>query len=287
MRLHRYAIREPGSWRGSLNLITRESPHRVGLELSCEVATGWRSGLIATVELGGEEEHLELTLAIPGLFIHLGLASTLTRRTLGWLTRPGRLGYGGREFGITINDGRLRILIAAPDFGSTREPRFAWSRFLRGGRQLRRTFRPEPLGDHRRALAGWEFTIAPLDTLLGSRRATFQTTGTVRAVVPMPEGAYPCTVTLHDALSRRPRWPWRKQRWPSADVELDTPIPVPGKGENAWDIDDDALHSHHGPAADVAAALASVTESALRDRERYATLEWAPAGGWPVLEGSR
>jgi hypothetical protein len=287
MRVHRHAIREPGSWRGWLNLITRESPYRVGLELSCEVATRWRSGLIATVELGGDEEHVELTLAVLGLFVHLGLASPLTRRTLGWLTRPGRLGYGGREFGIKIHDGRLRMLIAAPDFGSTREPRFTWTRFLRGGRAFRRTFRPEPLGDHCRALGGWELTIAPLDTLLGPRRTDYDAIRTVRAVVPMPEGAYPCAVTLADAVCRRPRWPWRKQRWPSADVALDTPIPVPGKGENAWDCDDDAIHSHHGPAADVAAALAAVTESALRDRERYATLAWTPAAGWPVLEGSR
>jgi hypothetical protein len=56
----------------------------------------------------------------------------------------------------------------------------------------------------------------------------------------MPEGKYPAHVKRERRTWKRPRWftPLVREYW---DVDVESGIRVPGKGENSWDCDDDAI----------------------------------------------
>ena len=86
---------------------------------------------------------------------------------------------------------------------------------------------------------------------------------TVRVNVPMPEGDYPATVQLDQAVWKRPRWPFA-QKIHRADIELDKPIPIPGKGENSWDLDEDAIFSLTTPAKTPQEAVDALVRSAMK-----------------------
>lgn len=285
MRVHRHAITEPGDWRGWWNLYRDETEGIV--ELSVQLNRRWKSSYIATVEIGGQEDPIEFCIAVPRLFfVHLGINGRWLFRHLSF--RPPILGYEGREFGLKFNDGRLRVLVGAPDHGSTSEPRFAWTWPLRvggrRGRNRRRTFRPYPIGDHSPWLAGHEFSITldPRDLIGGRRkRLSHEVVYEEPATVPMPEGEYPCTVKLEQSVWGRPRWRWNREIALHADVDMGVPIPVPGKGENSWDCGDDATHSMWLPATSVPEAISKVAADAMRTRERYASATWQPSDGWP------
>lgn len=97
----------------------------------------------------------------------------------------------------------------------------------------------------------------------------------------MPEGKYPCVVELYTARWKRPRWPWPKtiQR---ANVIVEGGVPIPGKGDNDWDMGDDFLYDSTFPAKTVIQALAEVEQSVARTRIKYASEGWTPDAGWPA-----
>lgn len=67
------------------------------------------------------------------------------------------------------------------------------------------------------------------------------------------------------------------RHYPGDGEQGGKPIPVPGKGENSWDCDDDAIHSSHGPHSTVHQAVAALVASVYRDRTRYGSgPEWQP-----------
>lgn len=104
----------------------------------------------------------------------------------------------------------------------------------------------------------------------------------VRSVVAMPEGNYPCLVAFERVTWGRRRWPWSRKTRTHADVEMLIPVPEPGKGENSWDIDDDATYALSGAFRTVADATAAVASSAMRRRESYGSgAAWVPDKGWP------
>lgn len=82
------------------------------------------------------------------------------------------------------------------------------------------------------------------------------------------EGTYPVRWEKVVHEWRRPRW--FIKRMIKFDLKMDgKPIPVPGKGENSWDCEDDAIHSLCTPANNLPEALSHLTNSVLRTRERY------------------
>lgn len=120
-------------------------------------------------------------------------------------------------------------------------------------------------------------------------RSTEIVEGPTDVVVPMPEGAYKATVTLERSTWKRPRWPWPQihhsyeldvvsrpgpngpyvpENAGPGEPQSDGYIPVPGKGENAWDCGGDGIFSQHGSGRTVEAAIARVVQSALRERRR-------------------
>lgn len=105
--------------------------------------------------------------------------------------------------------------------------------------------------------------------------------------IPMPEGVYRAAVKIERRRWKAPRWPWAKSLY-TYDVDVlsrpspsgpyvpegDGPrtsgyIPVPGKGENAWDCGPDGIFGSSGPGRTVEEAVGHVVASALRDRKRH------------------
>jgi hypothetical protein len=62
-----------------------------------------------------------------------------------------------------------------------------------------------------------------------------------------------------------------------AEITPDKPIPVPGKGENSWDCDDDASYGMTCAAQTPAEAVAHYSASIQRDRQRHGGNHWVPA----------
>lgn len=113
--------------------------------------------------------------------------------------------------------------------------------------------------------------------------------GPVGVTIPMPEGGYQATAKIERSTWKRPRWPWPQVHY-GYDVDVisrpgpDSPytpelvdgerpsgyIPVPGKGENAWDCGPDGTFSMSGPGRTIEAAIGDVVAQALRERKRHA-----------------
>lgn len=132
----------------------------------------------------------------------------------------------------------------------------------------------------------WRYGYIDLtDKLLGKVTVNDHAVDSKRVTVPLPEGGYPATVELRRVTRRRPRT--RMTTLYRYDITPDVAIPEPGKGENSWDIDDDATYSQSGPCAGpdsewVTAAVTGLAQSVMRQRERYGSGQaWVPDRGWP------
>jgi hypothetical protein len=121
-----------------------------------------------------------------------------------------------------------------------------------------------------------------LDAILGPQEMKREPVGDPEVVtIPMPEGNYLGRSTIERCTWKRPRW--FAERWSSAKVTMDPredasfkPIPIPGKGENSYDIDDDALYTMSTKARSHGEAVAKVVENVLTTRERRGGLNWRP-----------
>lgn len=101
-------------------------------------------------------------------------------------------------------------------------------------------------------------------------------------VIGMPEGTYQATARLFLSTWTHSRFGWPRRRIVRCDVQIPVGIAHPGKGENAWDCDDDALFGWCGPAETIPEAIGKVVTSVLRDRERYGGYSWQPATPAPL-----
>ena len=119
----------------------------------------------------------------------------------------------------------------------------------------------------------------PIDTFLGrAEHSEERTYPTEDIIVAMPEGNYRGKAVRKVEAWKRKRWPF----WPSAQriaryhVDMEEPIPFPGKGENSWDCGQDALYGSTFPAETMQEAIASVTQSVLDSRYKYGGKNWKP-----------
>jgi hypothetical protein len=102
--------------------------------------------------------------------------------------------------------------------------------------------------------------------------------------IPMPEGSYAAKSTIECITYGRPRW--FSERKTMASVTMDPregaafkPIPIPGKGENSYDCDEDALYSTSSMVDDDAThadAIAEVVRSVLKTRWKRGGKNWQP-----------
>jgi hypothetical protein len=132
--------------------------------------------------------------------------------------------------------------------------------------------------EHPKRWTGWSRYIDFRDLFMGRNDYQSEVIETHAAVVTMPEASYPATVTINKATWTRRRWPFRLFPCVRVDSHIEVPggVPVPGKGENSYDCDDDAIISTGSSVPTVAAAVAQITKSALETRERYGGKNWRP-----------
>jgi hypothetical protein len=230
----------------------KDDPRRRPRWWSGNVTVSWHlpckhPGFEVSLDGPGGEDDLRLHLGVPLLF---DLWVTFERMGFQWLTK--RLfkpkDYEGRTTRVNWHHGML------------------WWQFWHSDSSRSST---TPRWRH----GNW----SPMDTLFGKENHTREQLRTERVAIPLPERIYPATITFTRYTHKRPR-AWWKQVVLGANVEPDHPIPEPGKGENSYDMDDDALYSMYTPAATTEEAIAAVVESVLRTRRRHGgSVAWQPA----------
>lgn len=134
---------------------------------------------------------------------------------------------------------------------------------------------------------GWTAHLDVVHALLGDVVFDRDAEEVSGVVVQLPEGTYNATLTSWRQRHYRkralvkPEWSWR------FSVEVEEGVPIPGRGENAYDIDEDAIYAitfpeSVNPTHEVLAARA-FADSVLQARLRYANrVDWAPRDGWPA-----
>lgn len=134
-----------------------------------------------------------------------------------------------------------------------------------------------PIDEWRRDAPRWRRgSWSPIDMLFGREQYSEVEIATGLIFIPLPERAYPATYKVYAAQWKRPRWPFAK-RSTRFDFKMADPIPGPGKGENSWDMGDNATYevSLHGKSLDE--AVKRVRASILRQRAKYGGKHWRPA----------
>jgi hypothetical protein len=127
----------------------------------------------------------------------------------------------------------------------------------------------------------WGGSFDPKRFLLGKAKHSKENEIGVKATITMPEGEYKVIGSQYTSVWRRSRWPIPK-RLKRFDIEFEPPIPVPGKGENSWDLDDDAIFGATIAGQTIEEILNKERDSILNIRERYSGVDWIPDDGWTV-----
>lgn len=110
----------------------------------------------------------------------------------------------------------------------------------------------------------------PLDAVFGQHAHSERVIEERDVSIPMPERQYPARVKMSLETWARPRWPFWPMRTEVKRAHVDIPggIGMPGKGENSWDLGDDATHGLTCPASSVEDAIGKVVAGVLHDRQR-------------------
>lgn len=94
-------------------------------------------------------------------------------------------------------------------------------------------------------------------------------------VVSMPEGDYPAVASFESRVWVRKRSPFHRVRL-STWIDIPVGIPFSGKGENSWDMGEDALYGTGCEGHDIEKSIKEARESALRYREQRGDPECWP-----------
>lgn len=219
----------------------------------------WRSrscGVSVTFN-GCDDEGLLLHLAIPFLFnVYIGLTFAWINRLMP--TRPYKRADGTvmalpdeRECSLSIHSGCLWwSFYRNPNEWNWDDPRW-----MRGSFDPAKFF----LGD----VKHWREDEAPVD-----------------GVIQLPEGEYQFKGSTYIGVWKRPRWLATRDR--IYHVDFDPPLPIPGKGTESYNCDDDGTYGCSGPAESLEAFLQQQVKQTLEHRERYGGKKWTPREGWPV-----
>lgn len=212
--------------------------------LNFEIHIPGRSGLRFDIQLGQDEDAIQIGLAIPYLFaVYLTLEQWSLHNWLANATKRKDEKYGnGRTIGFYLWHGNLSIsLWYDPMESRSSDPKW-WHLYY----DLRRVF--------------W-----------GRSNYSERVIETREILVPMPEHSYPATSKLFESTWSHPRWFDKKM----VRCKIDIPggIPFKGKGENSWDCGTDATFGiTTGKVRDIPEAVGHLVTSVLRDRVRN--------GGW-------
>ncbi len=236
---------------GRARLWLRLTPtQRTGRREAWSVGIAWHFGgrsCRASLTIGdwGDDTDIGLSFAIPGIALWLDVEGIIPSR---W--RP----KDGRDLGFFVGDGSIfvKLWCSLHDWES------------------RKPFR-HPSSSKRQPV------LHVTDWLLGKTRHTERAMGTDRALLTLPEGEYPVMVTFTEHTWKRPRW-WRVRTVVRANIQVlaESGVPIPGKGENDYDLEEDAIYSVSTPASTIEQAITALEASVRRDRARYGGLNWLP-----------
>ena len=111
----------------------------------------------------------------------------------------------------------------------------------------------------------------PKDFILGKMVYTEVTVEEIEVGFALPERTYMIKIKRYWGVWRRRRFPWRPCTFRLLRVNMtpDKPIPVPGKGESAWDQGDNPIMNATHPAKTIGEALGSLYDTINRSRTRH------------------
>jgi hypothetical protein len=118
-----------------------------------------------------------------------------------------------------------------------------------------------------------------LDFLFGKPKYSQKDEPIVLKYIELPEGFIPVNCQRIFRSWKRPRWFWPHQSWSSIDIIPFVPIPIPGKGENHWDLDDNAIEESSRKGDDIHEALRSFADDVIKERLRKGGYSWRPSYG--------
>lgn len=188
------------------------------------------------VQLDGiHEDQLVIGAAVPGLALWLGFNPSYAALR-DWLRSLG----SDRETGF-------HVYLPSPD---NLDLRVHWRVH-------------SPVGSWSKATPGWrDGSLNVHDLLLGRIDYSSKVLQEQEVLVPLPERSYRWKVQIVEVRHKRPRWPWdRVTVCAHCDALEGEQIPVPGKGENSYDLDDDALHGMGCPASSVSEAVGAIVRN--------------------------
>ncbi|MBM7598237.1 hypothetical protein JOC34_000594 [Virgibacillus halotolerans] len=197
--------------------------------------------------LGGEENDIQVHFGIKRLFnFYFGVEDFFPRKLMSKL-----FGYDSRMYGISLFEEYISIEFHRDDMG-----------YSEGWR-----------GYHK--MIDWK------SILFGKQKFDKEELGEYGVYVDMPEGKYPAKVKMFKSTWTRKRFikPIEMIR---GDITPAIAIPIPGKGENAHDIGDDAIYSSTIPADSPQEAAEELAESVMETRRKYANESWVPRDGFEV-----
>jgi len=225
------------------------------------------------------------------------------RHMRGWLTwAAGELGIEWAIFcpafpslGLSLSNDEYPTLTISFIIGSLyiSPENFAWTRKIPDVEwQIKYGFHTDRLGGLR-----WSFGMPSMEWSNGEpwwRRGHFEPysfvmnglfgrerlvrddkTDPVQVSIPMPEATYTGTFRIEFREWKRPRAWWTSTVRRSGWLDIEGGIPVPGKGESAWDCGQDAIHGV-GSAPSKNAAILRAIEAATDARLKYGGLDWRP-----------
>lgn len=235
-------------WHGRASAYLDES---ASASVSVEWAVPSRS-VGVSFRVGHDDDAVAAHVGLGGA-VFLSAQAEPLRRFRDWVCRvlPGDMGrsWSGRVFSLRVHDWAIWWSLGVDDQGWT-SARPRW----RDG-----SWRP----------LGWNM-----------RRGEPRLVEERRVLVPMPERSYRGVAKRHEAqwgFTKLP--PWFDRHASIVDIEMDPgeQIPIPGKGENSWDCDEDAIFgTGGGQAQTIEDAIGQLVASALRDRRRRSGDDWVP-----------
>lgn len=202
-----------------------------------------------SLRLGGDENDFTVNLGIKGLFnFYFGVEDFFPRKIMKKL-----FDYTTRYYGVSLFEEYISIEFHRDDMG-----------YGKGWR-----------GYHK--MIDWKSIIFGKDTHEKKELST------ERSVIKMPEGDYPATIKISQSTWTRKRIvkPIVRTRY---EITPDIPIPEPGKGENGWDMDDDAIFNSTVTANSLEEALNKVRDSVMKTRKNRASVNWKPDGGFKIQQ---
>lgn len=131
---------------------------------------------------------------------------------------------------------------------------------------------------------GWLMCWHVSEWIMGREEYAKGPATTTTLDVKMPEGRYPATVEIY-RVTRSDRFR-SATRW-RASISVTGGIPIPGKGENSWDCDDDATYSITFAERDDEPDPRDVADDMAHDcmgtRQKRASMAWKPRGGFALV----